>query len=829
VATTSLLLVTPLLHTTLEILSNKAKYQDNMSTPIADVSQQTTGYIPQYVRYRTGRQPGQEDGKHHRASIDLNVVLHRRITRSKLNRFCASCACLFQFTSDGTLVRDSPFVSRPPGPFASSWALEHLLGISDDIHPFLQDTTWPWKLNTDKPTLCQLCAVLQKFATESERGPTYIEEHRNGRNSTDITVQEDHVPYQVKRLLICACHLANVTTKDAISIILNKGKHQTRLFIYPIFDNSSLESLHGEGTVRGIPGSYVDFKRVLRWLKSCDEQHSHVRMQPHLSQKLPTLPKDFRLIDIAAQNIISLAEAPRYAALSYVWGSCEQYLLLLKNLEQLNCEGALKSLPLSRVVKDAMIACISMEIPYLWVDSLCICQDDPSSKDIQIAKMHVIYSAAYVTLVDGRGTNANDVGLSRVSNPIVADQQTLTVFDLTFLVKEDPKSTVDRSDWCTRGWTLQEAMLSRRVILFLEADYLLICPNDIQQESFSPSHRHQGLQRARHTTSITDSIRVTSLCCLDSIQDIRAYDRVSPLDKVRWAYYRGVLPALNNYLARYLSNEDDVEHAFLGIAGAFQNSVGSFHHGLPTNVFVRAFLWKSLRYPSSEGFNADDFQMERRPNFPSWTWLGWRTCKTRVFTKLWSSVSETPFSPLIYIWGFDSSMDMICVSGDERAMEGKEGYRLGSLKTDSTSSWTTFDQFHPIADVQSQLIIERNSAPLSHLLVFWASSAVFNVSLDPKSSVVSNNHEYGAYTIDCGSDRFREGADLFIVLEVTWRKQMPQEFEFIAIAAREPGDIYTLVIERQKGLAYRVGVPWGEIQAERWIEAQPERKLIVLA
>jgi hypothetical protein len=71
------------------------------------------------------------------------------------------------------------------------------------------------------------------------------------------------------------------------------------------------------------------------------------------------------VIDVRAQRIIPFDEAPQYAALSYVWGDCEQYMLLRKNLDQLGTSGALAYLPSSRVIKDAMTACTRLDIPYL--------------------------------------------------------------------------------------------------------------------------------------------------------------------------------------------------------------------------------------------------------------------------------------------------------------------------------------------------------------------------------------------------------------------------------------------------------------------------------
>lgn len=65
---------------------------------------------------------------------------------------------------------------------------------------------------------------------------------------------------------------------------------------------------------------------------------------------------------------------------------------------------------------------------YLWVDALCIVQDDNASKQSMIERMHVIYQNAFLTLFVATGTDAN-AGLSGVSSPRGVVQQFASVRD----------------------------------------------------------------------------------------------------------------------------------------------------------------------------------------------------------------------------------------------------------------------------------------------------------------------------------------------------------------------------------------------------------------
>lgn len=64
--------------------------------------------------------------------------------------------------------------------------------------------------------------------------------------------------------------------------------------------------------------------------------------------------------------------------------------------------------------KDAMSLVRKLGERYLWVDSLCIVQDDANDMQLQIAAMNMIYSSATLTRAAASGDNANS-GLAGMS------------------------------------------------------------------------------------------------------------------------------------------------------------------------------------------------------------------------------------------------------------------------------------------------------------------------------------------------------------------------------------------------------------------------------
>ena len=120
-------------------------------------------------------------------------------------------------------------------------------------------------------------------------------------------------------------------------------------------------------------------------------------------------------------------------------------------------------LPLT--IRDAIYACRRIHISHLWVDSLCIIQDDEVDKAQEIRKMHEIYQGAVVTLLASRSTTCHD-GFLHQRSPYLPRVALLvrhpTGYDIAQLVNRGvkmPEQPIDK-----RAWTFQERILSNKVL-----------------------------------------------------------------------------------------------------------------------------------------------------------------------------------------------------------------------------------------------------------------------------------------------------------------------------------------------------------------------------
>jgi hypothetical protein len=209
----------------------------------------------------------------------------------------------------------------------------------------------------------------------------------------------------------------------------------------------------------------INFDLVTGWLKLCDGTHEHTINPSNPISQL----QDLRFIDVRNRCIVKQNHSVRYAALSYTWGRGKQYCLKRKNVEVLEEHGSLDrvDIPLRRVIFDAIEVCVRADIPYLWVDALCIVQDDTHGKMAQISKMNLIYSNAYVTIIAAAEKQEHlikshvdqtvDTGLPRVSTPITPVEPSFTIDGAayssdSYYIYKTLNRNFSTSKWFSRGW-----------------------------------------------------------------------------------------------------------------------------------------------------------------------------------------------------------------------------------------------------------------------------------------------------------------------------------------------------------------------------------------
>jgi hypothetical protein len=178
------------------------------------------------------------------------------------------------------------------------------------------------------------------------------------------------------------------------------------------------------------------------------------------------------LVDVVDCCLVAASPDARYVALSYCWGQSKTVRALKSNISRLLTPGSLSPLKTSfripPTIADAITFVQNIGERYLWVDSLCIVQDDDEKKQLHLESMAFIYANSFLTLVAADGTNA-DHGLPGIDRDV--RKRNLPLYEVRLpsgtLVLNQPRANLrPDSVWNSRGWTLQESLFSTRMIIF---------------------------------------------------------------------------------------------------------------------------------------------------------------------------------------------------------------------------------------------------------------------------------------------------------------------------------------------------------------------------
>jgi hypothetical protein len=252
-----------------------------------------------------------------------------------------------------------------------------------------------------------------------------------------------------------------------------------------------------------------------------------------------------------------------------------------------------------QTVRDVMSLTRLLDETYLWVDSLCIMQDDDLDKHEQLSSMGSIYANAYVTIVAAGGTAFTGLrGIKGVTEPVTSREyhrpQWWTQPGKLRARIRDHHGRLLASKWHRRAWTFQEQIFSRRLLVLDAVSAIWEC------------HCHVWFEGV-------DELR--GLCQDNRAVVAQGFSFDSP------AKFNDYADHVTQYSRRLLTYPEDVLEAFSGILGTLTPIFeGGFICGLPVMFLDAALLWYN-QLPLEKRESLD--QSRQSEIAPSWSWAAW--------------------------------------------------------------------------------------------------------------------------------------------------------------------------------------------------------------
>ncbi|KAF2430163.1 HET-domain-containing protein [Tothia fuscella] len=248
--------------------------------------------------------------------------------------------------------------------------------------------------------------------------------------------------------------------------------------------------------ISGNTSSEASLQKARIWLKDCSENHDlckndNISSRSMLEAKNRSLPR--RLLDLSGISLVNMAPSgnirlveatktasgkmaseTKYACLSHCWGKALLISTKTTNIDEMHTGVPFQSFP--KTFQHAMIVAIKLGVLYIWIDSLCIIQDDPQDWGRESQKMASIYSKGHFTIAASHASGSTEGLFSQPADRYRGNE--LKVHDTDGTTKPVwIRRPIDHNTWplLKRSWVYQERLLSRRIVHFAKEEIVWEC------------------------------------------------------------------------------------------------------------------------------------------------------------------------------------------------------------------------------------------------------------------------------------------------------------------------------------------------------------------
>ncbi|KAK2017364.1 heterokaryon incompatibility protein [Colletotrichum eremochloae] len=393
-------------------------------------------------------------------------------------------------------------------------------------------------------------------------------------------------------------------------------------YLIPEDDLGSIpnEEILGSGT-----DSEASFTQMKTWLNHCKENHPRCKPRHSSRNFMPTRvldvgvprspwpPTHIRVVNTREQNI-----KEQYMTLSHCWGKKEFVKLTDGNFNEFTTRGIPwksydgNDICSNKNFEEAIEVTRKLGVRYIWIDSICIIQDQPLEEDwkAEAKLMHKVYRNSYCNLAAAVSEDSSG-GLFRARNSDVLPVK---------YTPEGPSHIFSSRSWrilpsdlwdndllgshlYTRGWVFQERMLSPRLLQFGKDQVFWDCatisacetlpaglPPSLDNKAGVDRHWRQRLQEA--------AVTVPSLVKTAEGSPTKFWES-----------------AVRAYTSCKLTQHRDKGSAMWGIAKLVRDMEGEeYAHGLWSTRLEEQLAWQVAGEPAVK-YPEVDWLL-----FPTWSW-----------------------------------------------------------------------------------------------------------------------------------------------------------------------------------------------------------------
>lgn len=320
-----------------------------------------------------------------------------------------------------------------------------------------------------------------------------------------------------------------------------------------------------------------------RWTTRCLDSHRRCDLE-----RQPFYPT--RLLSIAADTIqLVITEGwpdrPLYATLSHCWGKIEFDTLKSNNIEDL--KHGIKNRYLSKTFADAIKIARFVGLNYLWIDSLCIIQDNIKDWDIEAGRMASVYGGSSLNIAASSAKNGTEGCFLKPQYHGGGFRARVCISGRTeiheFTSGNEYKRSVTQSHLATRAWTVQEKILAPRTLHCGDQGFFWECRSHMASEYFPDGFcKDGGFPRLAHASVLPDDWNPRSA----------------------WRAIK------NWYSGCDLTQSGDKLIALSGVVRSFQDKTrGRYFAGLWRHSMEEELCWRPLDPRQRPAYRA-----------PSWSW-----------------------------------------------------------------------------------------------------------------------------------------------------------------------------------------------------------------